>query len=360
MGRIDTSGWMEFQIKDIFEIKLKGNKIQVPTGASIPMKDLVENGSTPRITVTGVNNGICGTFDYCGKKPSDYRVFNNFISVSFLGTVFYQENNASLDMKVHCLRPKEVILNRYTGQFLVAAIKASLRESTYADQISSSILPEMTIKLPVAMDGSPDWTYMEHYMLNLETTVSGSLVELQSAKNLEKHKVDISRWKKYHLYDDMLFDIDMGTKMDKSKMSSIHPTVNFVGRANTNNGVTMCVDKTSDIPYKAGYLTLSLGGEYLGSCFIQNKEFYTSQNVVVLIPKWNMSDAIKQYIATIIFKEARLYYKAFSDELNRHIKKDFSFYLPTLNGQPDWNYMEQYMNNIESRVSQTLDSLSIN
>ena len=33
-------------------------------------------------------------------------------------------------------------------------------------------------------------------------------------------------------------------------------------------------------------MTLSLGGEYLGSCFIQPDVFYTSQNVVVLIPKW--------------------------------------------------------------------------
>ena len=98
MGKIDTSGWKKFRIKDLFETQKKGNKLQVPTGASVPVQDLLEDGATPRITVTGSNNGIFGFYDYCGKNIADYRVFNNFVSVSFLGTVFYQEGDATLDV----------------------------------------------------------------------------------------------------------------------------------------------------------------------------------------------------------------------------------------------------------------------
>ena len=185
MGKIDTSGWKEFRIKDLFETQKKGNKLQVPTGASVPVQDLLEDGATPRITVTGSNNGIFGFYDYCGKNIADYRVFNNFVSVSFLGTVFYQEGDATLDMKVHCLKPKGITLNKYTGRFLVGAIRASLRESTYSDQISSSILPEMSIKLPATPDGAPDWAYMESYMASLETKVADSLTLLQAAKDAE-------------------------------------------------------------------------------------------------------------------------------------------------------------------------------
>lgn len=63
----------------------------------------------------------------------------------------------------------------------MGAIRASLRESTYSDQISSSILPEMSIKLPSTPKGEPDWTYMESYMANLETKVAESLTLLQAA-----------------------------------------------------------------------------------------------------------------------------------------------------------------------------------
>ena len=92
-------------------------------------------------------------------------------------------------------------------------------------------------------------------------------------------------------------------------------------------------------------MTVSLGGEYLGSCFIQPKPFYTSQNVIVLIPKWDMPFAVKEFIATMIFKESQTYYKAFVEELNRHIKTGFSFWLPvTSAGKPNWGYIEEFMN----------------
>ena len=57
-----------------------------------------------------------------------------------------------------------------------------------------------------------------------------------------------------------------------------------------------------------------------------------------------MPFGVKQFIATMIFRESRLYYKAFIDELNRHIKTDFSFYLPVdASGKPNWAYMDEYM-----------------
>lgn len=174
-----------------------------------------------------------------------------------------------------------------------------------------------------------------------------------------KHLIDVSGWKRFHLYDDGMFGIDMGTKMDKAKMKEIHPTVNFIGRANANNGITACVDRIDDIePYPSGYMTLSLGGEYLGSCFIQPKPFYTSQNVIVLIPNDNMTDNVKRFIATMIFRESRSKYKAFVDELNRHIKTDFSVPLPvTSTGEPDWQYMENYMKVVMEESEKNIENL---
>jgi putative S-cspCI len=135
-------------------------------------------------------------------------------------------------------------------------------------------------------------------------------------------------------------------------MTAISPKVNFIGRSNFNNGITEKVDLIKGIePYEAGNLTLSLGGAYLGSCFVQKEPFYTSQNVVVLIPKLRMSEYCKKFIATMVFKESQTYYKAFENELNRHIKSDFSIYLPVkTDNSPDWEYMETYMRNLEKTL----------
>lgn len=171
--------------------------------------------------------------------------------------------------------------------------------------------------------------------------------------------IDTRSWKKFHLYDDCMFKIDMGTKLDKAKMKELHPSINFIGRANANNGITSFADRIDGIePYPAGYMTLSLGGEYLGSCFIQPKPFYTSQNVIVLIPNKNMTDYVKQFISTVIFRTSRLKYKAFIDELNRHIKTDFEILLPVDSiGQPNWDYMNSYMKSVITESEKNLHLL---
>lgn len=175
------------------------------------------------------------------------------------------------------------------------------------------------------------------------------------------YKIDASKWKRFHLYDDNLFEIDSGTKLDRVKMTDCNPSVNFVGRANANNGVTDFIDAISGLePYCAGLMTISLGGEYLGSCFVQDRPFYTSQNVNVLIPKRPMSDACKRFIGTVVFREGQLHYKAFSDELNRHIRRDFAILLPSLpDGTPDFAYMESYMKDIHDRVTPVLGAYQV-
>ena len=66
------------------------------------------------------------------------------------------------------------------------------------------------------------------------------------------YKIDTSKWKKFHLYDDNLFEIDSGTKLDRVKMTDYKPSVNFVGRANANNGATDYIDVIPGLkPYDA-------------------------------------------------------------------------------------------------------------
>lgn len=169
-------------------------------------------------------------------------------------------------------------------------------------------------------------------------------------------QINISSWKEFHLYD--IFDIDSGTKLDKIKMKNENPTINFVGRANFNNGITTRVDEIKGIkPYKEGNLTLALGGSYLGACFIQTEPFYTSQNVVVLMPKEEISFYTKQFIASVIFKESQLHYKAFLDELNPHIKTDFVIKLPVdSEGKPDYQYMHKYIEKQYNQYNKNVDT----
>ena len=360
MGKIDTSGWKEFRIGDLFETQKKGNKLQVPTGARVPVQDLLENGSIPRITVTSSNNGIFGFYDYCGKNIADYRVFNNFVSVSFLGTVFYQEGNATLDMKVHCLKPNGITLNKYTGRFLVGAIRASLRESSYSDQISSSILPEMSIKLPSTPDGAPDWAYMESYMANLETKVADSLTLLQAAKDAEKKRVDTREWGEFRVGE--LFKTQMKGKKIQVPTGANVPMQDMIKDGSTpritvtgvNNGVfglyDYCGKNSTEYRVFRNFISVS----FLGTVFYQEGEATLDMKVHCLQPNHiTLNKYTGNFLVSAI--KASLRESSYSDQISSTILPEMTIMLPKdKTGQPDWAYMEEYMRKVEERVKTTM------
>ena len=147
--------WGKFKLTEIFDIS---------TGATIKTSEKLD-GETPRISVTAYNNGIQEHFADVDNK--NYRVNENFISFSFLGTCFYHPYKASLDMKVHALKPKENTfdLNMYVGIFMVSVLKVLFSaKQSFIDQMSSTDLKEENIYLPVKDDGSIDLGFMEEYI----------------------------------------------------------------------------------------------------------------------------------------------------------------------------------------------------
>lgn len=89
MNKIDAKQWKEYIIKDLFVTKQKGKKLQVPTGSYVDKKQL-SDGKTPRITVTGANNGVYGYFD-CSSENKNYRVFEILLVFHFWEQFFIKK-----------------------------------------------------------------------------------------------------------------------------------------------------------------------------------------------------------------------------------------------------------------------------
>lgn len=66
-------------------------------------------------------------------------------------------------MKIHCLKLKNKELNKEVAFYLTSIIRQALKNTEYKDQISSTVLPDIKIKLPIDSRGTPDWNYMERY-----------------------------------------------------------------------------------------------------------------------------------------------------------------------------------------------------
>ena len=120
---------------------------------------------------------------------------------------------------------------------------------------------------------------------------------------------------------DSLFEVAYGTKLDLKQMRKT--TVNddegisFVSRTRENLGVSAYVKCYKDIPpLIEGLITVALGGSYLLSAFIQQRPFYTAQNVAVLTPKHEMTFTEKLFYCLCLQKNRPLY-SAFGREANR-------------------------------------------
>lgn len=128
-----------------------------------------------------------------------------------------------------------------------------------------------------------------------------------------------------------LFWVYTGSKLDFGKQIQDDAGINFVSRNSNNNGVVgkVLVD-TSVKTYKAGDITVPLGGSYLLSCFVQDEDFVTAQNVAVLRAKVPMT-VLEKWFYCYALRENRFKFSAFGREVNKYIK---DIELP--NSIPDW------------------------
>ena len=183
-------------------------------------------------------------------------------------------------------------------------------------------------------------------------------------------------WKSFYLHK--LFHIQMGNGFDKNKLDEDTPEVNLVSRVSYNNGFDVKVGLVDGVtPFKAGLVTVALGGSYLGSCFVQEESFYTAQNVAVMeAVSPSMTHAVKSFITGLVRFECKTKYYAFGRELNTHIRRDFDVTLPILHNLdgtpfidsshefsdngfvPDWQFMEDYIKSLHHKPLTTKNAIS--
>ncbi|MCW7460413.1 restriction endonuclease subunit S [Leptospira bandrabouensis] len=117
-----------------------------------------------------------------------------------------------------------------------------------------------------------------------------------------------------------LFWIYSGNKLDFQKQVIDESGTNFVSRNSNNNGVVgkIAIDPSIE-KFKAGDISVPLGGSYLLTCFVQDEEFVTAQNVSVLRPKIKLSP-LEKWFYCYALRENRFKYTAFGREVNKYLK----------------------------------------
>ena len=118
-----------------------------------------------------------------------------------------------------------------------------------------------------------------------------------------------------------LFGVGYGTNFDLKQMEITRVDdpegISFVSRSRQNLGVAAHVKPyRGKPPLSAGLISVALGGSYLLSAFVQERPFYTAQNVAILSPKAPMTFSQKLFYC-LCLGENRFRYSAFGREANK-------------------------------------------
>lgn len=296
--------WKEFSIKEIFNTQKSARGFQAPTGANVTNKNLT-SGKEPRITVTSLNNGVLG---FCSSSDNSYRTFENFISVSFLGSAFYHRYKASLDMKVHCLKVSNYELSINSSSFLITSIKKNIENASYGNQVSSTDLPHKRILLPIKDNKKPDYQFMEDYSRNLleakkEKYLNYNKKKLADLEYKEIEPLENKEWKEFFIED--LFDITIGKNIDGNKINKTSGYNPYITRKETNNGLDGFINY--DNFYKNMYYPVITIGNETAYPFVQSFSFFTGTKVNIMKPKIDCSNRILFFISESIKQQRKKY-----------------------------------------------------
>lgn len=344
MAKIDTSGWKEFKIGKLFEIRRPVARSQAK----------YEDGNIPFVASGNFNNGVT---KWCKPKDDEVLDAGNCITVSPIdGSAFYQAKlflgrggAGSAILMLH-----NAGLTELSGLFVSSVIRQSLTKYTYSDQLNSKTIEDEMIRLPVDTSGEPDWAYMDEYMSAVMKEAEASLERLKQTDG-EKHAVDASGWKEFKLTD--IFRMNNTKSIVQKDVVPDSGTIPYVTAQAWNNGVMTYIDCPAEWLDEGDCIMIggkTLTFSYQAQAFCSND----SHNIAL-----HLKDAEKasemHYLFLIAALRGSLYQKySWGDSISMKTIKNDVFQLPVdASGEPDWAYMDEYMRTIMKSAASDLSAM---
>lgn len=340
MGKIDTSGWKEFRVGDLFDIH--------PTKAyKCTNAELLDGGGTNVVVNSAYDNGIGGTSTFSPTENGNMITFSDTVDAN---TIFYQKSPFVGYPHVQGLYPVGKYQNAWTQgslQYFVTVFRerALAVGFDYGNKFRRDIAANLFVKLPATHDGAPDWAYMESHMANLKTKVAESLTLLQAAKDAEKKKVDTREWGEFRVGE--LFAQERGK--EKAPKQNEPGDCPLIQETNNNNGFDRMVVPTKII--KGNSITVSIN--YAQNVFYQADDFCASVNIAVL-RNTHLNRYNSQFVCSVLRNAHQKF--DYTSKISKELLNKEIIRLPVdKTGQPDWAYMEEYMKTVQEKTEGMLN-----
>lgn len=313
------------------------------------------NGQLPFLGATENNNGITGFTDITtinqwsktgnstdntlNKKkfgPNWLAVTNN----GSVGNVYFMETTYTSSHDVTSLSLKNKDINKEIGLFLASILEEAGKPFSYGRKWRPKRMRTTPILLPLDKDKTPDWNYMEQYIVNIIKTIEVPKLEPIKTSNIDLNSV---RWHEFKISDVM--NILSGVRLTSSDMS--YGSIPFIGASDSNNGITNWTSNTNSST-DSNVLGINYNGS-VGEVFYHPYVATFSDDVKRLKLK-QITKANKEvylFIKTMLLQQKSKY--AYGYKFNGTRMKAQKIMLPvTGENIPDWKFMEDYVKSISN------------
>lgn len=333
MTQIDTSKWGNFKVGDLFETF---------HGERLKKSDRIE-GSTPFVTAGSENQGVA---DYIVTE----KKYFNAITIDMFGNCFYHDGTLFGDDNIYFLISNNI--SKYSKLFIATIINSTLKEKySFSHQFRQKDLDTLTINLPSTPDNFPDWQYMENYMKEITKLATKRVEKLKEEKT--KYKIDTKDWGKFRVGD--LFTVYLGDYNNPKFLTEDENGIPLVSATAINNGISGYYKKTPDL--KVITKNKITWGKQCPYFYYQTTDFITGQGTYYLDVS-ALSFYTSLFICAVLNNEISQKYDYNNCLIGKKLSEEIILLPITTKGSPDWQFMEDYMENIMEQAEKKFSNIS--
>ncbi|QPJ27578.1 restriction endonuclease subunit S [Listeria seeligeri] len=257
-------------------------------------------------------------------------------------TVFYQPINYYTGQNIQVL--SNALLNREIALFLIPMLKIQLQNLSWGGSGATlSRLKAKRLLLPITEDKTPNWNYMEQYVVNMMKSIEIPNLEPIKTSNVA---LNSANWLPVQLGE--LFIPRRGNSGPKNKLKP-GKTV-LISARKIDNGFDSMVTPPEKSTIYSDILTVNNNGDGgAGIAYYHPYKFIATQDVTLLIPKFKLSKYSNLFISLAISSQRSGMGFGFGNKLTGARLERLSIMLPVkLDKSPDWKFMEDYVKSISN------------
>lgn len=325
--QLDDKKWKEFEIYDIFN-HIRGKR------------QIAENrkkGTIPYYSASKHQNGLTDLIS----NPA-FTVNTNAIIYTTFGDAYYVEKGFTCSDEITILTNKS--LNKYNGLFLCACINQNRNKYCFGRKAFSNKIGRDKILIPTSENGNPDYEFMSNYIRNEFFKEIEDLKKYCQNALLNINKKDIpklseKKWEAFNV--NYIFPyIQRGKRLKKGDHKA--GNIPYVSSTMMNNGVDNFISNKEGKRFD-NCITIANSGS-VGASFYHQYEFIGSDHITAFKNE-KFNKYIYLFLATIVSRISDKY--SFNREINDFRISNEKVLLPVNeDGNPDYEYMEQYIKNI--------------